>query len=277
MSKISNVQIFASQYKIQKRPIELLELEEFTSYSKGYRLLKTKSPFSKIKKETRNYVFIHNKRKYPFQVLSDRTLQTFDKEILKNPKKREMESLRRTVKLACSLDLVNPEVIMGNSLAGTLEGIILFQDKQQEKVIDYASNIMMNKDDYDELFQFQELNRVDKPDLNQIYYLMTKLNMYDYMYEFLLFGKEILGDITRHDEFKYLGRKYQEEGMNTRNYSWFGPNKDSLFFQPEDVENKKYDNLIDELKSFTENPKNLTTHISYDEKKGTYRLELFGN
>ncbi len=267
----SNIETFASQYQLENMPNHLLNLAIFTTIPKMFRLLKVTSPFSKIKQKDNQYVMYHNNVAYPFQIFSDKNIQAVDKKILKSSK-RILLSLGRTLKLACSLDLLNPRVVIGNSLDGIFKCIIVFQEKNQEKVIDYERNITMSKEDYDKLFKFQELNRLDKAELQKIYYLMTELDTYHYLYEYLLFSKEILADISRNEELKYLNEKYQLEGIHTNNYSWFGVHHETLFFQEQDAENRDYSRLISELEGFTTNPTNLTKHISRNQEIGIYKL-----
>ena len=63
------------------------------------------------------------------------------------------------------MDLVNPRVAIGHSSINRLHAIIIFQDNGTDKIIDYDKNLIMKKDDYYELFDYKEINTIDKYDL----------------------------------------------------------------------------------------------------------------
>lgn len=74
--------------------------------------------------------------------------------------------------------------------------------------------------------------------------------------------------------FNFLSKKYDQNGRNLKNYLLFGNESDIIFFQ--DIDNG-YTKLQRELDNFTENPKVLSKHISYDEKKREYVLKASKN
>lgn len=118
-------------------------------------------------------MFHYEGNSYPFSLFSDYDLQDYDKKILKS-NKRYKEFLGRTLKLACSLDLVSPKVVIGNSLMDNFSLLILFSEDGVNKVIDYSKNLVMNQEDYYKIFCFQDINVVDQFDLYQIHYLMDE-------------------------------------------------------------------------------------------------------
>lgn len=132
------------------------------------------------------YFFIFEERKYDFSIFSDCRLQESDRIILESSD-RERASLPRTLKLASSIDLINPRVAIGNSLTGVLKPLILFEDKGIDKVIDYSKNIIMTKEDYYSIFDFKELNVVDKFDLYNIYFMIDSFRDYEHIYEYIFF------------------------------------------------------------------------------------------
>lgn len=274
MQDFNNINTFVSNgQNIKKIPKEMYMLIIFTAYSRFNRNLLCQMPFVNITKgdSASQYKFNYKNKEFGFSLFSDFDLQPSDKKKLKSPK-RIAESMYRTLKLACSMDLVNPRVTIGNSLVGNLDTLILFQADGMEKVIDYAMNIVMNKEDYYELFGFKELNVLDKYDLYRIYYITSKFNDFEHIYEYLIFSKEIFENFAKNEQFKFLTEKYDGLGTNKRNYTILGNDCDCLFFQPEDVYHMKYAKLIRELDSFTENPSKFTRHISYDSSQNKYKF-----
>lgn len=219
-----------------------------------------------------DYIFNYEGKTYPFSVFSDRKLQNIDKKILES-NERYKEYLHRVLKLACSLDLVNPRVAIGNSLEKIYSLIIIYQENGIEKVIDYSKNLIMTKKDYYELYKFNELNIVSKMDLYNIYYLLTKFNNYQYIFEYLLFTKEIFDELSKKNMFSFFKEKYNINGLNKNNYLLFGNNSDSLFFWGVDSKHSKFEKIIREVNDFTENPQEKSKHISYDKEKDRYMLK----
>ena len=271
MDKYNTIQMFTEQYiddkKISK---ELGKLMMFTAHSKFDRDIASRIHLSKniLNDKNKDYIFNYNEKSYPFSVFSDRDLQKYDKKIL-GSSKRLNEGLYGTLKLACSMDLVNSRVAIGNSKAGILYLLILHEENGIDKVIDYARNLEMSKDDYYELFHFDEINVIDKYELYNIYRVLTILNNFDDIYYYLIFTKEIFNDLARNNEFNFLTEKYDKSGFNRHNYLLFGKDCDSIFFRKEDAVNKN-GSIIREIDSFTENPTKKSRHISKSKEKGRY-------
>lgn len=278
METFCNAQTFANNYdNNEKIPKKLCRLILFTSHSKFSRKVNSRLPYCSdiVVSNTTNgedYVFKYDGKTYPFSVFSDSELQTFDKKTLESAKRIKAQTFR-SLKLACSMDLVNPRVVIGNSIVGTFDLLIVFQENGIDKVIDYARNLVMNKADYYEIFKFNELNMVDKMDLYNIYYIMNKLGDYEHIYEYLIFTKEIFNELSKKEDFNFFAEKYDRSGINKHNYLLFGDDSDSLFFQKEDGCHMKYGKLIRELDDFTENPTRKSKHISYVKDKDKYMLK----
>lgn len=271
MDKYNTMQMFANQYSNDKKiPKELCKLILFTYWSKIDRNISSKIHLSKniISGNDKDYIFNYNGNLYPFSIFSDRNLQKYDKRVLQKSK-RLKEDLVRTLKLACSMDLVNPRVTIGNSVAEIFSLLIIHEENGIDKVIDYGRNIEMRKDDYYEVFNFKELNVIDKYDLYNIYFLLNTLDNYEHIYYYLIFTKEIIDGLSKNEDFNFLTKKYDRNGFNRHNYLLFGNDCDCLFFQKEDT-NNKYDTIIRELDNFTENPTKKSRHILYDKKKSKY-------
>lgn len=273
MENFNNIKTFVDNYYDEKIPKELCNLFIFTFHKKMERTIINK--FHLLKEITTNgkeYFFHYNNKVYPFKVFSDEYLQKYDKKALESFKRMKID-LNRTLKLACSMDLVNPRLIIGTSTVGTFDLLIAYQEKGIDKVINYSRNLIMNKDDYYDLVNFKEINTVSKYELYEIHYILNELNAFQYIYEFLIFTKEIFKELANNEDFYFLKEKYNGIGMNHNNYLLFGSDSDHLYFTEEDVCHMKYDNLVRELDDFTENPSKKTKHISFDKKKEIYKLK----
>lgn len=275
MEYFNNIQAFADNYPDSKLDDNISNLILFTTYSNLKRNIASYSPLSKnITKNNDskwNYNFNYNNKSYSFSVFSDYNLQEFDKKLLVSSKRLKYQ-LSRALKLACSMDLVNPRVSIGNSKLGTFDSIIIFEGNGTHIVIDYGRNLVMKKNDYFELFSYKEINCVDKYDLYNIFYMINKLDNPEDIYEYLIFTKEIFNELSKRPQFSFLIKKYDYNGFNLRNYTLMGNDHDCLFFQTED-NHMKYETLVSELDSFTENPQIKAKHITYDKKTQKYKLK----
>lgn len=271
MEKFCNMETFLNNLNYSnKMNDEIINLLTFTSKSKVDRnKINVESKIEKNAKD--NYLFNYNQKKYPFSILSDKNLQKCDIKILKDNEKRRKIEFLRTLKLACSMDLINPRVAIGNSVLGNLYLIILYQEKGIDKVIDYSSNLIMNKDDYYELFKFKELNIVSKAELYKIHYLIEKIGNQKNLYEYLLFTNEILEDLSKYEKLNLI-IKYQQNGINMNNASLLGNHCDCLYFIEKDYDNLAFKKIREELANFTLNPKQETDYIKYDRSINQYSL-----
>ncbi len=276
---VSNIELFFEEYK-QKGdiPKELYELMLFTTYNKVIRHLKCKNRFTKITdRGNGKYVLSYNDKNYYFELFSDKDIQKADKEILSKSARDEW-SLSRSLKLACSMDLIEPKVIIGTSNCSLRSFLISFKDKEDAstKVIDYANNLIMNMKDYYELFKFREISTVDKYDVYCINLILKETGDYacKNIFEYLIFNKEIFNELSKKIAFNFLSKNYDQNGKNFRNHLLFGSDSDAIFFQGIDND---YPKLQQELDNFTENPEVLSKHISYDEKKCEYVLKASKN
>lgn len=226
-----------------------------------------------ITKNQGKYLFHYQQKIYPFTLFSEENLQTVDKKRLES-EERARYSFIRTLTLACSMDLLEAKVALGNTCLEMSNIIILYKENGIEKVADYQNNLVMKKEDYYEIFAFQEISVVDKFDLYQIYDVMMHLDDDTSLLEYLLYKEEKIQELSKREEFKYLGDKYNAIGINSRNQIVLGGHHfDCLFFCEEDCHHMKQQHVIDELKNFTEDPSQNTEHIIYDEEKKQYKFE----
>lgn len=269
----SNMKVFSEQNDTQQKISnwDFIKLLLFTSHSNIEQKLDLIMPFMNIKKsnnDSDDYMFTHDGKDYSFSLFSDWDLQEFDKKNLKSIKNRK-KMMFRELKLVCSMDLVDPKVIIGNSDIGIFSLLIEFRNKDTTKIIDYSNNIVMDKESYYEAFDFHDINTVSKSDLYNIYYVVNKLDQFDYIFEYLIFWDLIKKDLSKHKEFKFLGDKYDKSGINLNNYCLFGDNYDGLFFTECDG-NRKYDSLKNEIDCFTIDPSKTSRYIRYDKDEKVY-------
>lgn len=249
------------------------ELIKFTSLSKSDRESSSFEYFDTYEAfyNDSEYFFNYNGKKYSFAVFSDWDLQEFDKRILESGE-GDKWALIRSLKLACSMDLVNPKIVVGSSLSETYSLLILLSENGDEKVIDYSKNIIMNKKDYYEVFSYQEFNIIDKSDLYNIYFILDLLQDSSHIYEYLLFTKQIFSELAKMDCFSFLMEKYDRDGLNNHNNVLLGNASDCLFFINDDFGKMQYSDLQYELDEFTKRPVGDTEHISYNCDLGVYEL-----
>lgn len=274
MEKFSNIKEFLKQYEYDleiSKEIELLV--SFTYDTKETRDSDNRIYSIITNNKDRSYTFHYEEKEYRFHVFSDFDLQACDKQSLKKEERVE-KSFFRTLKLACSMDILEPKVVLAHSSYTSPFSFILFKINGIEKVISYQHNLVMNKEDYYHLFQCQEINVVDKFDLYQIYYMITSLNDMQHIFEYLTFTKEIWKELSKKEIMKYFHKKYDVIGKNCHNAIVLGGHHfDHLFFDTCDIYKMRYAEIIKELKAFTENPKKLPKHITYNQEKGCYKLE----
>lgn len=263
---------FDKSVKIDDRLINLSTYSGLNERNKKNLRMFPVNLFTRISMKNGECVFNYKGKKYPFSLLSDRKLQTIDERFLKNYELRERKSLVRTLKLACSMDLVNPKVIIGNSPFTILDAIISFEEDGVKKIIDYSQNLVMKADDYFELFKFEELNILSKNDLYSIYLILKESNDYSLIYYFLLFSKEMLDDISRKGLFYEVNvnKKFYNNGINRNNDAVMGRLCDQLFSSIQDMEGLKYAEARNEIDTFTLNPSQESEHIKYNPSKEKY-------
>ncbi len=222
-------------------------------------------------KATNIYVFKHDNKDYKFELFTDRKIQEIDKKIVKEENTSDSDKVIvfRTLKLACSMDLINPKVIVGSSSTDKLAFLISYEEDGTKKVIDYKNNLIMKQDEFYNLFGFKEINTLDRYEIYNLYNIMDKLGDYKHLYEYLIFSKEITSEISKRSEFSYLRKKYDSIGYNNHNYFLFADKTDSIFFLPIDSSHK-YKKTFVTLDNFTKNPDPNSEYVSYDKKTNTY-------
>lgn len=261
-----------TQSSISMNTNDIARLSAFTSLSKLDIMFSNLSLSSffilHIIKSKKMYALVKNKKKYHFQRLSDVINYSVDKKILLNFKKRHSEVMMRTLRLACSPDLLNACLIAAVT-NNDLSLLIEYEKNHHSYIIDYANNLVMAKENYQELYQMKEVSRIDQATLYKIHYLFTKgyaeiLNPF-YV---LLFPNEILKDISKIE--KWVVNKFARLGIHSNNYFWLGDNCDGLFLMDEDIQAEKISSIYHEIREFTMNPNLPNNHITFDEKNKKY-------
>ncbi len=251
---------------------DIARLSTFTSLSKLDVMFSNLSLLSffvlHIIKSKKMYALVKNKKKYHFQRLSDVINYSVDKKILLNFKKRHSEDMVRSLRLACSPDLLNACLIVAVT-NNDLSLLIEYEKNHHSYIIDYANNLVMTKENYQELYQMKEVSRIDQATLYKINYLSTE-GYFKILNPFyvLLFPNEILKDISKIE--KWFVNKFDTLGVHFNNYFWLGNNCDNLFLMDEDFQVEKISSIYHEIREFTMNPNLPNNHISFDEKTQKY-------
>ena len=242
----------------------IYELYTYTEYSKLLRLLFKYNPLiyftSNIKEKNGIHILKHNGKEYKFTLLSDENIQKVDKKRLHKLEKRYKDSAIRTLKIFSAPNSKYNKLIVAKTNIDDFICII----ENNNKIIDYSKNIIMDKNDYYELFDVVELNTLDRFDIFLIYNIMDDLGIYSEIDKLLLCNKEIIDEISKKENYKI---KYDSLGINSKNHLFFGNDSDVLFQTSDDFGTWKYDYIRNLLGYFTLNP----------EKKSKFIIKLKDN
>ena len=175
---------------------DIARLSKFTSLSK-FNVMVSNLSLSNlftlhIIKSKKMYALVKDKKKYHFQRLSDIINYSLDKKILLDPKKRSSKVLMRSLRLACSPDFINACLVVAFT-KNDLSVLIEYEKNHHLYIIDYANNLVMAKENYQELYQMKEVSRIDQVTLYKIHYLLTQgyFKLFPSFYV-LLFPNEVL-------------------------------------------------------------------------------------
>ncbi len=223
----------------------------------------TLNPNDYVQPNGDRFLFKYNSSIYPFQLLSSLNLQKIDCNYLQNKEMRQAKSYYRTLKLVNSLDLVNPNLVIGYTLYDQF--ILLIST--QNYIYDYSRNLIMNQDDYLKLFQFQEINRLDKYEMDAIYNYLNSQKNFNLLTEFLL-NPEKKWEIERLQD----KHQYNHDGFCLKNYLLYSIDGDGAFYMDEDFQNQKYRQERIALDYFTLNPTSPSSFIN-DQGNNQYELQ----
>ncbi len=250
--------LYREEYKAHLNDLD--ELVFFTLKENG-----KSDKITKLAKAKWDYNFEYQNKNYPFSFFSSRKLQECDLKALANKEVREKMSTDRTLKLACSMDLINPKVLVGKTNLDCIIVLFSFWEKGEEKIVDYSKNVVMKKKDYFELFEFSLYNKLDKYDLYRIFEFMKDSDCFSLQPLFLIFSKEMLSDLGKN--YPRFINQYGRDGINMRNYILFS---DDLFMSPCDIQNEPFHNTRARIDAVTLNPMEETPFVCYDEEKNRY-------
>ena len=256
---MSNYEIFKESEVSNIMDSKLEDLLTFPFLSKEEQevLLHHTLKFQRISKN--KYSFLYQNKRIPFAILKDFGLQKIDRTILKD----EIYAIlynERLLKIFYSKNMPNSYVLIGTSDIDTLYPLIEYQENGTEKIMDYQSNLILKKSDYETLFHLKIKSRLDRVDIYQIYTMITELKCFHLLFDFLLSWPEIKKDLIKQSMFPILSKKFDRYGMNYANHTFLGDKSDVVFFEPEDF-NAKYKSIRDELDDFTKKTYKNTEHI----------------
>lgn len=116
--------------------------------------------------------------------------------------------------LACYLE--NSKLVIGNMPCKNGEKVlhrfVQVEHNGQNYILDIAKNLIMKKDDYYRISQFEELGTIDSTDLRVIYNFCLEARLCDHTAIISMFGKEILNEL---DNKKLI----KERNTNIPNFS----------------------------------------------------------
>lgn len=116
--------------------------------------------------------------------------------------------------IACYLE--NSKLVIGNMPCKNGEKVlhrfVQVEHNGQDYILDIAKNLIMKKDDYYRISQFEELGTIDSTDLRVIYNFCLENSLCDHTAIISMFGKEILNEL---DNKKLI----KERNTNIPNFS----------------------------------------------------------
>lgn len=208
--------------------------------------------------------FSYMGKEYTYSLVSDLELPAFDAKTLTRFN-RNLLSLLRTFKLFFNPNINSIEIQCVSTFFSSLHLLINYVDNGKVKTIDYSANLIMDKDDYYNLFQVKILNTFTKSDAYKINSLLKRDNFNPE--NFLLLTSEEIDEYIRKDPtLRCLWKKYDSNGVNVNNYFFYD---DFLFALKEDVDicNEK---IHHEIETFTSSNRKSCRHIYYLEEPGKY-------
>ncbi len=260
MKSFDNAEFLFSQIEkecnLKRMPKEIYKLIYFTTKSRVFKTLDSMLPFFNIKKKDKGYIFHYNKKDYCFEILSEKKILLPDKKNLQDKKERIKKCLSRSLRIATTNDLLDQKFLIISSLLG-INFIVEYQKDGEERIIDYSTNLIMEKSAFFNLFQAKTINVLDKETLYRYHEDMEYLDDINLIY-ILLAGKEIMTNVN--NKIKAF-EDISNFCPNPLNDKVIGKDCDGIFLDSEDI---KTNFLDEEIDNFTFNTTNLTSHIKKD-------------
>lgn len=251
MNEIKNLGLF---YDKKDKIKELDSLSVFTSLKRFNRIVLSILPPKSLKHiriKNFKYTITKDGKTYNFECLSDKKILKGDKKILQNYKERLRKYFWRVLRIASSNKLIDSKLLVG--YGNEIQLLVDYSKNGKRYIIDYLNNIIMEKENYIELYNFKVINEIDRFTLWQMHLILEELKFDpQMMLYFFIFSREILKDLSK--SYKYLSSKYDEYGKNYSNYYWMGDACDRLYFMDEDYKFDKKETIKTKIRKFTENP-----------------------
>lgn len=230
-------------------------------FGKGNRI---ENPNYKIEFKNNEYRIMESEKELlRFTLFDSLNVNSVDKAILLSDS-REKKSFNRILKNFFSLDLSDPIFIICY-----LDNKIYYVIEDNNTILDYSLNLIMNKESYYKLFNIKEINRINKFDLYNLINIIDSLNLNHRFIEILSNSTKFLDSLKSKEEFSFLNGKYDSYGRNKKNMLLYGDEIDCMMFQADDFfsENRVIQDKIDE---FTLSKKDFSNSIEYDSKSKSY-------
>lgn len=118
------------------------------------------------------YYYALQDKKIPFRLLSDGKVTDYDKKILLS-KKREDYETSRSLRIAASHNLANAVYMV--VISNLPKSLVRYVKEGIEYIIDYDNNLVMQHDDYKEIFPYEIIEEIDQANLSYCSELIEKL------------------------------------------------------------------------------------------------------
>lgn len=236
----NNLQLLIKELESRAMPLrdEVKELCNFTLH-----------PNSQFKTDGSFYYFPFEGGKLPFELLSDKNIRDFEKNILLDENKRNKYETFRTLRIAASPLFEDSECL--TVISNNVRNIIRFKKDNVSYIIDYANNLIMIEEDYKKIMPFEVVEILDRCDLAYLADIFKD----DYsslpIEFFLLVFEEMKRDLGKDREFM---PRYDKAGVNGKN-KYILEQSETLFWMTADEESDYIDDVI-AIYEFTLNPKN---------------------
>lgn len=147
----------------------------------------------KSKEENFDFVFLHKYFKYIF----GKNSEIYNILMYNYKNGLRASTCRYSIIIACYIE--NSIFVMGNMPVNNGESVlhrfVEVEHNGELYVIDVVKNIIMRKDDYYKVSQFQELTRIESKDLRVIYNFIMENGICDHTRIFSMFGNELLKEL----------------------------------------------------------------------------------
>ncbi|MDE6292269.1 MAG: hypothetical protein K2L98_01150 [Bacilli bacterium] len=215
-----------------------------------------------IKKDGDVYYWPYEGRLIPFELLSEKSILGFDRKFLLNMHFRNKYETFRTLRIAGSHLL--PGAIYQLVVSDSVKSLVIFKRDNKEYVIDYANNLIMQKDDYQEMFPYRVVEEIEQNDLAYINEFFADDSPIPVVL-LLISWSEVKKSLK--SRVRPFSSKFEPSGINERNnFILNNENQtETLFWLETDYESSTVGD-VNFLFQFTTNPLNIRLDVTKDEK-----------